>query len=475
VLDLLIQGGTVIDGSGAPRFDADVAVQAGRIVAIGLPLELPARRRIDARGLVVAPGFIDCHTHDDTAVTAHDAIRPKLLQGVTTVIAGNCGLSAAPLTRHEVPPPLDILDRRGFGHADFGAFLDAVQAAGPYVNCGFLVGHTTLRVQTMKALDRPANEREIAAMRELLDAALAAGALGASIGTYYPPAAAADAYEIVAVCRPLRPDRHMLAVHLRDEGDHVLEAIDEALAIATQLGVPLVISHHKLAGVANHGRSRETLERLAGAARLQPVCLDCYPYEASSTMLSAANAEVASRVTVAWSQPYSEFAGRDLDEIAAELGIGRGAAARLASPGGGIYFTMDPRDVRAIASHPLAMIGSDGLPHDRHPHPRLWGTFPRLLGRLARDEGWFPLETAVHKATGLTAQRFGLHGRGRVAAGAAADLVLFDPLQLIDAATYEQPTLPPVGIATVIINGVAVVEAGEIAALPHGQVLRADT
>jgi N-acyl-D-amino-acid deacylase len=472
MIDLLIEGGTVVDGTGAPRVLADVAVEAGRIAAVGTGLGAEARQRIDARGQVVAPGFIDCHTHDDCAVTRLESIRPKLLQGVTTVIAGNCGLSAAPLTRNDPPPPLDLLDVRGFGHASFAGFLQAVEQAGPFVNCGFLVGHTTLRVQTMRDLNRAADDNEIAAMREMAKEALDAGALGVSLGTYYPPAAAATADEIVAVCRAMRPAHHVLASHIRDEGAKIVEAIDEALDIAGRLGVTLVISHHKLAGFANHGRSKETLPHIASAAKRGSVCMDCYPYDASSTVLLAKSASDARRVIVAWSAPHPEFSGRDLDEIAAGLGLDRQAAADVAAPGGAIYFSMDMADVRAIASHPLTMIGSDGLPHDRHPHPRLWGTFPRVIGRYARDEGWFPLEQAVHKMTGMTAQRFGLKDRGRIAPGMAADLTVFDPERILDAATYEKPDQPPLGIELVIVNGEIAVNRGEVAATPAGQVLR---
>jgi N-acyl-D-amino-acid deacylase len=299
-----------------------------------------------------------------------------------------------------------------------------------------------------------------------------AGAVGVSLGTYYPTASAATADEIVAICKPMKSGYHVLAVHLRDEGNRVIEAIDEALDIAGRLSVTLVVSHHKLSGASNHGRSKETLSHLAAAARSKSVCMDCYPYDASSTMLMAKSVNDARRVTVAWSTPHPEFSGRDLDEIAAEQGTNRSGAADLAAPGGGIYFSMDMADVRAIISHPLAMVGSDGLPHDIHPHPRLWGTFPRVIGRYARDEKWFPMETAVHKVTGLPAQRFGLTQRGRVAPGLAADFTVFDADRILDVATYEKPNQPPLGIEFVIMNGKVVVEKGELSPEPAGQVLR---
>jgi N-acyl-D-amino-acid deacylase len=472
MIDLLIEGCTIIDGSGASRFDADVAVQDSRIVAIGPDLKVEAKRVIDARGLILAPGFIDCHTHDDTSVTSLESIRPKMLQGVTTVIAGNCGLSAAPLTRKNVPPPLDILSLTCPGFPSFRDFLDSVEGVGPYVNAAFLVGHTTLRVQAMERLDREAGSTEIARMRAMVDEALAAGAFGVSTGTYYPPAGAATVDEIARVCAGLDADIHVLASHLRDEGDHIIAAIDEAIAVADRVGVQLVISHHKLAGVANHGRSAETLPYLEKAGRNRPLCMDCYPYEASSTMLSSATASAASSVLVAWSKPHPEFNGRDLDLIAAERGISRTQAADLAAPGGGIFFLMSAADVRAIATHPLTMIGSDGLPHDLHPHPRLWGTFPRLMGRLARDEKWLTLEAAVHKVTGMPAQRFHLPLRGCIRVGYAADMVLFDADRIADNATYEKPCMPPDGIASVFINGQEVVKDGTVTQVRAGNVLR---
>lgn len=471
-VDWLIRGATVMDGTGAAGYVADVAIARDRIVRIGSEFECDAREVVDARGLALAPGFIDPHTHDDTAVCSLDAIRAKLLQGVTTVVVGNCGISAAPLTRDRVPPPLDLLDRRWFRFTRFADFLAEVERVGPHVNAAYLVGHTALRVQVMPELTRAASAAEAAHMAELLQEGLRAGAVGASIGTYYPPAQAADVEEIVAVCQPLDPARHRLAVHLRDEADAVMEALREADEIARRLRVPLVLSHHKVLGRRNHGRSAETLAYVEAVATGRAVCMDCYPYEASSTMLMPQNAESAERVLVSWSDPHPEFAGWDLDDVASRLGCSRGEAAQRLSPGGATYFLMDPADVRAILSHPLTMVASDGLPHDRNPHPRLWGTFPRVLGRLARDQGWFSMEMAVRKMTAMAAQRFGLHGRGVVREGAYADLVLFRADEVLDRADYASPMRPSQGIHKVFVNGVLKVDAGRIAAMPNGAVLR---
>jgi N-acyl-D-amino-acid deacylase len=472
MLDLLIRGGEVVDGSGGRRFTADVAVRDGRIVGLGPNLPLPAQRVIDAAGRIVAPGFIDCHTHDDTAVNSLTHMVPKLLQGVTTVVAGNCGIGAAPATRSAVPPPLDLLDRRGFDTRSFATFIGQVEARRPQVNVAFFVGLTAVRVEVMDDTTRAATPAEIARMRDLVAGALEAGAIGASVGAYYPPAEACTLDEVLAVCAPLDPARHLMSVHLRDEGDEVLAAMEEAATAAARLKVPLVISHHKLIGRRNHGRSAETLRRIESYARAQAICMDCYPYAASSTMLDPERVDEARQVLVAWSTPHPEHAGRDLDELAAGMGCSRREAARRLLPGGGVYFSMDMADVKAILSHPLAMVASDGLPHDAQPHPRLWGSFPRVLGRLVREERWFPLETAVHKMTGLPAERFGLAGRGRVAEGAWADLVVLDEHRVMDIASYASPRQAPSGIESVIVNGRVKVDGAQVALPAHGRVLR---
>jgi N-acyl-D-amino-acid deacylase len=233
-----------------------------------------------------------------------------------------------------------------------------------------------------------------------------------------------------------------------------------------------VVSHHKVVGAANHGRTVATLARIDRAARRQAVCLDCYPYEASSTMLDPDKAARTREVLVTWSAAVPAAAGQRLRTLADGWGVGLRAAAERLLPGGAIYFTMDPADVDRVLLHPLTMVGSDGLPHDSRPHPRLWGTFPRVLGHYSRLRGLLPLEAAVHKMTGLPAQRFGIADRGRIAPGLAADLVLFDPAQVADRATYEQPTAPPAGIRAVFVNGQLAMDRGEPLARHAGVRLR---
>jgi N-acyl-D-amino-acid deacylase len=469
--DLLIRGGTVIDGTGAPRRRADVGVRGARIAAVGDLGDANAHETIDASGKIVAPGFIDSHAHDDAALIGSPLLWPKLSQGVTTVINGNCGLSAAPLVAERVPAPLDLLGADTFRFRSFAAYLDAVRAAQPAVNAAFLIGHTTLRVACMSDLSRAATKSECAAMRAHVEEALAAGAVGASTGVYYPPARSATVEEIVSVCEPVAHARGLIAAHVRDESDGIIDALYEALDSGRALGVRTVISHHKLVGTRNHGRSRETLSLLAHRGRLQPVCLDCYPYNASSTMLSVERAVSAERVLISQSESHPDANGCDLDDVARRWGVDRRAAADRLLPGRAIYFSMDESDVRAVLSFAPTMIGSDGLPHDAAPHPRLWGTFPRVLGHYAREIALFDLETAVHKMTGLTAANFGLHDRGCIVPGLAADITVFDAARVADRASYAEPQQASVGIDAMVVNGRVAVRDGAATGVHAGQVL----
>lgn len=469
--DVLVHGGTLVDGSGAAPRRADVGLRDGRIAAVGDLRTHAAAQRVDARGLTLAPGFIDAHAHDDAAAFDADRLRPKLSQGVTTVIVGHCGLSAAPLVAERVPPPLDLLGPGAFRHARFADYLDALAGARPLVNVAALVGHTTLRVREVADLAAPASAAERRAMAGHVAEALQAGAFGVSTGVFYAPARAADADEIVAACAPLAGSGRALSVHLRDEGDAVAAALDEALAIGARLGVRTVISHHKLVGPRNHGRSVQTLARLRAARAHQPVCQDCYPYAASSTVLDADRLAIASRVLVTHSAAEPGEAGRELAAIARDWGLTPAAAAHRLAPARAVYFAMHEADVERILADPETLIGSDGLPWDPVPHPRLWGSFARVLARARA--GAEPLEAAVHRMSGLTAARWGLAGRGLVVPGAAADLVLFDAARIADRATYEAPAQPADGIVAVWVNGALAWRGGAPTGRRAGAVLRA--
>ncbi|HZP88464.1 MAG TPA: D-aminoacylase [Burkholderiales bacterium] len=475
--ELLIRNGTIIDGSGTPRFAADIAVNGERIERIGGLSGVQAAAEIDARGRIVAPGFIDAHTHDDRLLLSGPDMTAKVSQGVTTVVAGNCGISLAPYpggVRGRVTPPLDLLSETGewFRFDTFNAYVEALAAQPPATNCALLVGHTTLRVATMKDIEQAATAQEIERMRELAREALSAGAIGVSTGLYYEPAAAAPTEEVIEICRPLSEFDGLYCTHMRNEADRVIDSLNESFAIGRALDVGVVISHHKVNGSANAGRSRETLALFAERMREQSIGLDCYPYNAASTILSADRAAFASRTIVTWSKPHPEFAGKDLAEVAKQMNLPQAEAVARLLPAGAIYFSMDEQDVQRILAFPPTMIGSDGLPHDSFPHPRLWATFPRVLGHYSRDLGLFPLEQAVHKMTGLTAATFGLSERGLLREGAYADITIFDAASVAEGADFEHPTLPAKGIDSVIVNGQVVWREGRGTGARPGRVLR---
>jgi N-acyl-D-amino-acid deacylase len=318
----------------------------------------------------------------------------KMSQGATTVVVGNCGISLSPVRMGRRPvPPLDLLGDESWWQFDsFGAYAERLAREPSPVNTYALIGHMSLRVEAMGGdVMRTATDAEAEAMRRRLDQALAEGASGFSTGLYYPPNARATTEEVIAVGEALRARGGIYVTHMRDEGRGVLDSIEETLRIGRGTGSPVVISHHKCAMPENYGRSRETLPAIEAGAGRQEVHFDMYPYAAGSTvlMLHVLRDDVPVRIT--WSVPHPEMSGRMLAEIAAEWGLPLKQAAERLLPAGAIYFQMQEEDVRRIMSHRLAMIGSDGLPHDATPHPRLWGTFPRVLGHYARDLGLFSM------------------------------------------------------------------------------------
>ncbi len=301
-------------------------------------------------GHIVAPGFIDVHTHDDRALFATPEMAAKASQGVTTVVTGNCGISLAPLLiDHTPPPPLDLIgEAADYRYGRFADYLAALDRAPAALNAACLVGHSTLRVGTMAALDRPADRQELARMGERLQEALDAGAIGLSSGLAYAPAAHAPPGEIEALAAVLRPAGAVYTTHMRNEGGGVIDSLDESFAAGRAAGVPVVISHHKTVGRDNFGLTARTLPLIAAAIARQQVGLDAYPYIASSTVLSAAQAERATRVMVTWSKAAPDQAGRDLAAIAADWGVGVEAAVERLQPAGAIYWMMDEADVQRV-------------------------------------------------------------------------------------------------------------------------------
>jgi N-acyl-D-amino-acid deacylase len=475
--DLIVRNAAIIDGTRAPRYRGDIGVRSGKITQIGALDKATADTEVDASGLIAAPGFIDAHTHDDRLLLSAPDMTPKVSQGVTTVVTGNCGISLAhsPAPQHgAITPPLDLLDADGgwFKFPSFRAYRETLEAQPAAINAACLVGHTTFRVATMDRLDRAATPAEIAKMRGMAHESLAAGAIGVSTGTAYPAAAMAPTEELIEVSRPLTEFNGLYVTHMRNEDDYVTESIEETCLIGRTLKVPVVISHHKTVGTRNHGRSVETLKLIEQRMHEQPVGLDCYPYIASSTVLRYDRLAQSSRIIITWSKPHPEFSGVDLDEVARRLQLSRAEAVEKIKPAGAIYFMLDEQDVQRILAFEETMIGSDGLPHDAKPHPRLWGTFPRVLGHYSRDLQLFPLETAVYKMTGLTAKKFGLRGRGVLQEGAHADITIFDADTVLDAADFQHSTQPATGIATVIVNGAIAWRDGRPTGARTGRVLQ---
>jgi N-acyl-D-amino-acid deacylase len=290
-------------------------------------------------------------------------------------------------------------------------------------------------------------------MVALLDAGLADGAIGLSSGLFYEEAFAAPADEVLELVRVVARHGGVYTTHLRSEMQTILEAMHEASDCAFEAGVPLILSHHKCAGPTQWGRTRETLPLIDHLAQRQSIALDVYPYVAGSTVLREDLVDGVIDVMLTWSEAHPDVGGRLLADIAAEWGVDQKTACRRLMPGGACYFQMHEDDVERVIAHPRSMIGSDGLPHDRHPHPRLWGAFPRVFARYWRERKLFSLEQAVHKMTGMTAKNFRLAGRGLLRAGAFADVVVFDPTRIADTATFERPISTSVGITAVYVNG----------------------
>ncbi|MEG1279899.1 MAG: D-aminoacylase [Comamonas sp.] len=459
-----LMNGTVVDGTGQAEFVGDVWLQGEKILRVIPAGDVPnpdvqawkqANPEVrDCTGMVIAPGFIDVHTHDDAAALNTPGMLPKLSQGVTTVIAGNCGISLAPVVTDTPPAPLSLLGDQQFRFTGMKDYAAAVDRAQPAINIAALLGHTSLRIKHVADLDRPANADERAAMAVDMQEAMEAGALGLSSGVFYREAYAADLEELVSVASVAARHGGVYATHIRDELEGILDAMLEAAGTAQQSGLPLVLSHHKCAGSANWGRTLQTLPLVDKLAQQQELAMDVYPYTAGSTVLREDLVDGVIDILITRSEPHPGMGGRYLRDIAKDWGLSEYDACVKLKPGNACYFQMRDDDVQRVITHPLAMIGSDGLPNDERPHPRLWGAFPRVLAMYWRDKGVLALAQAIHKMTGMSAQRFRLADRGVLAAGKAADVVVFDPLRIQDKATFEDPKQLSEGVVAVWVNGV---------------------
>ena len=488
-LDLVIRNASVVDGTGAAPVAADVGIRGDRIVGVGR-IAANARSTIDAAGKIVAPGFIDVHAHDDFAVLDRPTCEPKVMQGVTTEIIGNCGFGAAPLS----PVYEQVLS--AFGGTLFGplgdlawksteSFLAHLEQSRPAINVAALVPHAPVRVAVMGADARKPEPAELDAMRALVREGMEAGAVGLSTGLFYSPGSFAEIDEIVDLAEVVAEYRGVYATHVRDEADHVRDSIAEAIRVGADAGVAVQISHHKAIGRRNWGAVRDTLAMVDDARRRGiEVNSDVYPYTSASTTLAALSVGGVlgmlppDAVLLASLHELHEFEGKTLAEASAMLGTPPNETVErlLARDGGGIVaiaFGMSEDDVRAVLTHPNTMIGTDGVPSiTGKPHPRLYGTFARILGHYVREEKLLTLENAIHRMTGLPAAKFHLADRGWVGEGAYADVVIFDPARVADRTTYLEPRVHPDGIEHVIVNGGIVVANGRHTGRRQGRVLR---
>ena len=517
--ELLIRGGTVIDGTGAPGRRADVGIRDGRIASIGEIGGAPGAPTIDARGRAIGPGFIDIHSHSDESVLINSALESALHMGVTCVVAGNCGGSSAPvmgLAAEELERELARYDLERTW-TSFAEYASAVERSGSAINFCSFVGHGTLRASVMGADDRRATAGELAAMKAVLAASLAEGAIGLSTGLIYPPSAYGDADEISALATAVGARGGLYASHIRNEGDELLEAVEENLEIGRRSGARVQLSHHKASQQRNWGKVKESTAMIERAQRQGvDVIADQYPYTASSTGLSVTIPKWAhaggsaallerlkdpavrlrirgeyteterrwSHIVIARASHHPDWSGRTVAELAAEAGKDplEWTCDALIEHDGAIdiiHHSMDEADVRYVLARPWVCIGSDSRANAPYgplsfgkPHPRAYGTFPRILGHYARDEKVLTLEDAVRKMTSLTASRLQLHDRGIVREGAWADLVVFDPARIADRATYEDPHRYPVGIELIIVNGGVACRGDETSAERHGRFLR---
>jgi N-acyl-D-amino-acid deacylase len=484
--DIAIRNVHVLDGTGAPAYEADVTIDGGRITGVGAAG--PARREIDGRGLTLAPGFIDVHSHDDGAFLRHPGMEFKLAQGVTSVVAGNCGFSAIP-----ADPSVDaaaasggILAGAGGTFTDLSGYFEAVLGHSPAINNMMLVGHNTVRSIVMGMEARAPTGAELSSMRALVEAALEQGACGFSTGLIYRPGRWSDTDEVIALASAAKAHDALYTTHMRNEGAHLLRSVEETLQIGREAGVHAHISHHKSAGKPNWGLVVESLARVEQAkAAGQRVTLDVYPYTAGSgRMIEYFNLEridpdLASVIRLATCPAFPEFEGRMVVDIAQDLGLDVTEVVRkvLTAPKGDrticIHFIIDEADIETNLRYPTMMVGSDGIPELRgRPHPRLFGTFPRVLGEYVRKRGTLTLADAVHRMTQLSAQTFGLQERGEIREGFWADLVLFDPQRIIDTATYDDPKREPDGVECVVVNGQVAFEARRHTGVGAGKMLR---
>lgn len=531
MFDIIVRKGRIIDGAGNPWFLADVSVKDGKILKIGDLRSGDAERIIDAEGCVVSPGFIDMHSHSDFAPLINPYMESKVRQGVTIEVVGNCGFSAAPLNdflREEILKTSPMLREANveLDWSTMDGYMKRVEQNGISLNIAPLVGHGNIRSLVLQFEKRKPTEKELEEMKRTLAQAMDKGAFGMSTGLIYPPSCYADTEEIMELCRVVARFGGSYSSHIRGEEIQLLKSVEEAIEIGEKAGVPVEISHHKAAGKRNWGKVRESL-KMVEEARFRGVDVTCdvYPYIAGSFGLDSLlpphaheggveklverlrTSEIREKlkegmmkgvgdwhgmsevlgwedIMIAYCKGHHEYEGKVISEIAREkdmdpfdfvfdLIVEEKASVRV------VLFSMSEDDVRTVLKSPFSMVGSDssvratyGILSAGKPHPRAYGTFPRVLGKYVREEKVLKLQEAVRKMTSFPAQKLGLRNRGLIKEGMWADITIFNPDKIIDKATFTNPHQYPRGIEYVIVNGKIVIEKGEHTNEMPGKVLR---
>ena len=530
--DVLIRHGKIFDGTGNPWFSSDVAIEKERVAALGALVSESADTIIDVKDMVVCPGFIDMHSHSDFVLLINPLAESKVRQGVTTEVIGNCGLSAAPLNdllKEDIQKTMPMLEEADLEltWSTMGEYMRLLKSKGVALNVAPLVGNSNLRISFLAFENRSPTEEELERMKKILAEAIEEGAFGMSTGLIYPPSCYADTEEIVELAKVVAQFGGIYTSHIRGEGFTLVDAVEEAIQIGDRTGIPVEISHHKASGRANWGKVRQTLRMMEEAReRGVDVTCDVYPYTAGSTGLDSilppntyeggveklierlrnpkTRKEIKEEmireseegapdtlgrpgwdsIRISYCKGHPDLEGETIEDIAKKKGldpfefvfdllIEEKASVSI------VLFTMCEEDMRYVLSHRLSMIGSDssarapyGVLGKGKPHPRTYGTFPRILGRYVREEGILNMESAIRKMTSLPAQKLKLRNRGLIREGMWADIVIMDPRRVIDQATYQNPHRYPEGIKYVLVNGRLVIENGEHTKALPGRVLR---
>jgi N-acyl-D-amino-acid deacylase len=529
--DLLIKNGHLIDGTGNLYYKADIGISNGGIIRINREIDQKGSQRIiRADGLIVSPGFIDTHSHDDLYLLINPTCDEKILQGVTTTVIGNCGFSVAPISEHyrtDIKDALRVmggehLSEEDLGIRSFDDYLRKLEALKPGINILPLVGHSTVRIAVLGSANRAPTDSELKRMKELVANAMQDGAFGLSTGLIYAPGNYAETDEIIELSKVASQFNGIYASHIRSEGDSLIPALTEAIKIGEEANIPVHVAHHKVIGKNNWGKSVETLKMMAEArARGIEITCDQYPYRAGSTFLAAVlppsilsdgpkvfseklkdptiRREVIAEIekggegqwenlikgagfenlVIAVSPNHHHYIGKSIDDIAKrenkspydvifDLVVEEKRSTVV------ILFVMNDEDIERIMQSPFTMIGTDGIPGFgvSRVHPRFTGTFPKILGRYVREKGVLSLEEAIRKMTSLPAQTFRVKKKGLLKEGFDADIVIFDPTTIIDQSTYEDPRQKPEGIRYVLVNGEIAVGNGKVMGATSGKVLR---